>query len=54
MKSMISMGELITEARDSRDCSSLLLVACKMKKKKPAYPNQKLEEIEKMCVTFLM
>lgn len=33
MESIISMGELITEAHNSRDCSSLLLVAYKMKKK---------------------
>lgn len=34
MKSIIGMGELITEAHNSRDCSSLLLVAYKIKKKK--------------------
>lgn len=31
MKSMISMGELITEAHDGRDCGSPFLVAYKMK-----------------------
>lgn len=37
MKPIISMGELITEAHNSRDHSSLLLVEYDMKKK----PNKK-------------
>lgn len=41
MISIFRLGEIITEAHNSRDCSSLLLVASKIKKTKKTLKNQK-------------